>query len=141
MGCPTNPCYFGFDSPARVCFLCVSGAAGLKVAARLLTNSQRQRQAEKRYRIIVLPPPCFPKFVSGDASESPRTSENGAQGSAGHRMHGFFRWSSKWWPGVIPLVVFWAIAAWTSTAPLEADLATRSTAALKDTVLDKSRIA
>src|SRR5437660_433253 len=56
-------------------------------------------------------------------------------------MHGLFRWSSKWWPGVIPLVVFWAIAAWTSTVPLEADLAARSTAALKDTVLDKRRIA
>ena len=55
-------------------------------------------------------------------------------------MHGLFRWSSKWWPGVIPLVAFWAIAAWTSTAPLEADLAQRSTAALKDTVLDKQRI-
>ena len=56
-------------------------------------------------------------------------------------MHGLFRWSSKWWPGTIPLVVFWAIAAWTSTLPLETDLAARSTAALKDTVLDKSRIA
>ena len=56
-------------------------------------------------------------------------------------MHGLFRWSSKWWPGVIPLVVFWAIAAWTSTAPLEADLAARSIAALKDTVLDRRRIA
>jgi OOP family OmpA-OmpF porin len=38
------------------------------------------------------------------------------------------------------LVIFWAIAAWTSTEPLEADLAQRSTAALKDTVLDKRRI-
>jgi OOP family OmpA-OmpF porin len=56
-------------------------------------------------------------------------------------MHGFFRWSSRWWPGVIPLVVFWAIAAWTSTLPLETDLAARSTSALKDTVLDKRRIA
>jgi OOP family OmpA-OmpF porin len=55
-------------------------------------------------------------------------------------MHGLFRWSSKWWPGAVPLVVFWAIAAWTSTAPLESDLAARSTAALKDTVLDKTRI-
>src|SRR6266478_7642903 len=55
-------------------------------------------------------------------------------------MHGLFRWSSKWWPGTIPLVVFWAIAAWTSTAPLEADLAARATSALKDTVLDKTRI-
>ncbi len=55
-------------------------------------------------------------------------------------MHGLFRWSSKWWPGVIPLVAFWAIAAWTGTAPLEADLAGRSGAALKDSVLDKTRI-
>jgi OOP family OmpA-OmpF porin len=55
-------------------------------------------------------------------------------------MRGLFRWSSKWWPGVIPLVVFWAIAAWTSTEPLEADLAQRSITALKDTVLDKRRI-
>ena len=55
-------------------------------------------------------------------------------------MHGLFRWSSKWWPGVVPLVVFWAIAAWNNTAPMEADLAAHSTAALKDTVLDKSRI-
>jgi OOP family OmpA-OmpF porin len=56
-------------------------------------------------------------------------------------MHGLFRWSNKWWPGVIPLAVFWAIACWTSTPPLEADLAARSTAALKDTLLDKRRIA
>ena len=56
-------------------------------------------------------------------------------------MHGLFRWSSKWWPGLIPLVIFWVIAAWTTTAPLEADLAARSTASLKDTVLDKSKIA
>ena len=55
-------------------------------------------------------------------------------------MHGLFRWSGKWWPGVIPLVVFWGFAAWTSTEPLEADLAQRSTATLKDTVLDKRRI-
>jgi OOP family OmpA-OmpF porin len=33
------------------------------------------------------------------------------------------------------------MAAWTSAPPLEADLATRATAALKDTVLDKRRIA
>jgi len=56
-------------------------------------------------------------------------------------MHGLFRWSSKWWPGVIPLVIFWAIAAWTSTPALESDLAARSAAALKDAVLDKTRIA
>jgi OOP family OmpA-OmpF porin len=56
-------------------------------------------------------------------------------------MHGLFRWSSKWWPGVVPLAVFWAIAAWTTTAPLETDLAARSAIAVKDTVLDKTRIA
>jgi OOP family OmpA-OmpF porin len=56
-------------------------------------------------------------------------------------MHGLFKWSSKWWPGVIPLVAFWAIAGWTSTAPMEADLAARSAAALKGIVLDKTRIA
>src|SRR3979490_3519017 len=55
-------------------------------------------------------------------------------------MHGLFRWSSKWWPGTIPLVILWAFAAWSSTAPLESDLAARSTAALKDTVLDKTKI-
>ena len=56
-------------------------------------------------------------------------------------MHGLFKWSSKWWPGLILLGVFWVIAAWTSTFPLESDLAARSGAALKDTVLDKTRIA
>jgi OOP family OmpA-OmpF porin len=56
-------------------------------------------------------------------------------------MHGLFRWSSKWWPGTIPLVILWAFAAWTSTTPLESDLALRANAALKDTVLDKTKIA
>jgi OOP family OmpA-OmpF porin len=55
-------------------------------------------------------------------------------------MHGIFRWSSKWWPGVVPLAILWAIAGWTSTAPLEADLATRANAALKGTILDKARV-
>ena len=56
-------------------------------------------------------------------------------------MHGLFRWSSKWWPGTIPLAILWALAAWNSTLPLEADLAARSNAALRDTVLDKARMA
>jgi OOP family OmpA-OmpF porin len=56
-------------------------------------------------------------------------------------MHRLFRWSSKWWPGLVPLLAFWALAAWTNTAPLEADLAARSAAALKDTVLDRRRLA
>jgi OOP family OmpA-OmpF porin len=55
-------------------------------------------------------------------------------------MHGFYRWSSKWWPGVIPLALLWAFAGWNSTQPLEADLAARSNQALKNTVLDKTRI-
>jgi OOP family OmpA-OmpF porin len=55
-------------------------------------------------------------------------------------MHGLFRWSSKWWPGVIPLAVLWLVAAWMSTVPIESDLAARSNAALKDTVLDKRQI-
>jgi len=56
-------------------------------------------------------------------------------------MRGLVKWSSKWWPGTIPLAVLWALAAWTSTAPLEIELAGRSTTALKDVLLDKSRIA
>jgi OOP family OmpA-OmpF porin len=55
-------------------------------------------------------------------------------------MHGIFRWSSKWWPGTIPLAILWAVAAWSDTTPLEADLAARSTAALNDAVLDKKQI-
>ena len=55
-------------------------------------------------------------------------------------MRGLLKWSSKWWPGVIPLVVFWGFAAWTSTEPLEADLAARANAAVKDAILDKKRV-
>jgi OOP family OmpA-OmpF porin len=55
-------------------------------------------------------------------------------------MHGLYRWSSKWWPGTFFLVALWVLAAWITTAPLEADLAARSASALKDTVLDKTRI-
>jgi OmpA-OmpF porin, OOP family len=55
-------------------------------------------------------------------------------------MHGLFRWSSKWWPGTIPLAILWVVAAWSNTTPLESDLAARSTAALRETVLDKKQI-
>lgn len=55
-------------------------------------------------------------------------------------MRGFFRWSSKWWPGVIPLTVLWGLAAWTTTGPLEADLSEQAAAVLKDSVLDKTTI-
>jgi OmpA-OmpF porin, OOP family len=55
-------------------------------------------------------------------------------------MHGLFKWSSKWWPGTIPLAILWAVAAWSNTAPLESDLAARSTAALQNAVLDRKQI-
>jgi OOP family OmpA-OmpF porin len=63
------------------------------------------------------------------------------RGSTNFGKWALVRWSSKWWPGTIPLAVLWALAAWTSTSPLEIELAERSTAALKDVLLDKSRIA
>ena len=56
-------------------------------------------------------------------------------------MHGLFRWSSKWWPGTIPLALLWVVAAWSNTTPLESDLAARSSAALQNSVLDKQQIA
>lgn len=55
-------------------------------------------------------------------------------------MRSLYRWSGKWWPGVIPLVILWGLAAWNTTLPLEADLASRAGASLKDTVLDKTNI-
>jgi OOP family OmpA-OmpF porin len=55
-------------------------------------------------------------------------------------MRGLVRWSSKWWPGTIPLAILWALAAWISTSQLETELAGRSNVALKDILLDKSRI-
>ncbi|CCE10084.1 conserved exported hypothetical protein [Bradyrhizobium sp. STM 3843] len=56
-------------------------------------------------------------------------------------MRGLFRWSGKWWPGIIPLLILWGFAAWVSTAPLENDLSARSAAALKSAVLDRTKIA
>ncbi len=56
-------------------------------------------------------------------------------------MKKLFTWASKWWPGLIPLAIMWGFAAWNNTLPVEADLSARSAAALKDTVLDKTRIA
>ncbi|MCW5702302.1 MAG: OmpA family protein [Bradyrhizobium sp.] len=56
-------------------------------------------------------------------------------------MHELFRWSSKWWLGAIVLVVFWAFATWTSTEPVESDLAARANAAIRDALLDKKRVA
>lgn len=50
------------------------------------------------------------------------------------------RWGRKWAPGLIPLAVLWGVAAWKSTVPLETDLTARSAAALKNVVLDQTRI-
>jgi len=55
-------------------------------------------------------------------------------------MHGFYRWSAKWWPGLIPFAILWVASAWFSTPPLEADLTARSADALKSTVLDKTQM-
>jgi OOP family OmpA-OmpF porin len=55
-------------------------------------------------------------------------------------MQGLFRWSSKWWPGLIPLAILWVVAAFSSTPRLEADLSAKANYALKDTVLDKRGI-
>lgn len=56
-------------------------------------------------------------------------------------MRGLYRWAGKWWPGLVPLALLWVLAAWNSTLPLETDLASRSGQSLKDTVLDRMRIA
>lgn len=55
-------------------------------------------------------------------------------------MRGSFKWSSKWWPGVIPLGILWAFALWVTTVPVEADLESHSRASLKNNILDRSRI-
>ena len=56
-------------------------------------------------------------------------------------MHGLYRWSSKWWPGLVPLAILFLFAAWRNTVPIEAELAGRAGAALKGTVLDRTSIA
>lgn len=56
-------------------------------------------------------------------------------------MRELFRWSRKWWPGLVPLAVLWGLAAWYETVPLEQNLAAATVAALKSDVLDKTRIA
>ena len=55
-------------------------------------------------------------------------------------MNRISSWARKWWPGLIPLGFLWIGAIWTNTSPLETDIASRATAALKDTILDKIRI-
>src|SRR5882757_3129276 len=132
----TLPWYFGFDSPAMVCFLSVHSAADLTFLQGSPGTSNRKRHCNHSVASALFVSEVRARGRRG----SSRNFEKRALGLSGPRMHGLFRWSSKWWPGVIPLVIFWALAAWTSTEPLEADLVQRSTAALKDTVLDKRRI-
>jgi OOP family OmpA-OmpF porin len=55
-------------------------------------------------------------------------------------MKDFGKWMRRWWPGLIPLALLWAVAAWTSMVPMEQELTARAGAALKDTVLDKTQI-
>ncbi len=55
-------------------------------------------------------------------------------------MNDFSIWVRKWWPGVLPLALIWAAAVWTTTVPIEQDLAAGAMTALKDTVLDKTQI-
>lgn len=56
-------------------------------------------------------------------------------------MRGLYRWSGRWWPGLVPLALLWVMAAWNSTIGVEADLAARSSQSLNDTILDRMRIA
>lgn len=55
-------------------------------------------------------------------------------------MRTVLRWVRKWWPGLIPLGMLWIWAAWVNTTAWEADLAGRATAALKGSVLDRTRV-
>lgn len=55
-------------------------------------------------------------------------------------MHRFFQWSHKWWPGLIPLALLWVAALWSTTAPLERELAARAGQALEGNVLDQTRL-
>jgi hypothetical protein len=75
LDCFTIPGDFGFDSPPRVCFLSVSGAAGWKSLV-LFTDLAWCFGPEKRHGIIVLPAPPFYEAPVGDVFA--KTSENGA---------------------------------------------------------------
>ena len=46
----------------------------------------------------------------------------------------------KWWPGLVPLAILWAIAAWLNTAAFEASLAGRTALSLRETILDQTRV-
>lgn len=55
-------------------------------------------------------------------------------------MRRFFQWTHKWWPGLVPLAVLWVAALWSTTAPLERELAARAGQALEGNVLDQTQL-
>jgi OOP family OmpA-OmpF porin len=55
-------------------------------------------------------------------------------------MRTLLRVVRKWWPGLVPLVILWGLAAWFNTVPFEADLAGRTLRSLRETILDKTRV-
>jgi hypothetical protein len=66
IGTPAIVCYFGFDSPARVCFLSVPNAADLMFLHGLRECDRGNFKSESSTGIMMLPVPLlFPKFVSG----------------------------------------------------------------------------
>ena len=57
-----------------------------------------------------------------------------------HATPGIFKWGRRWAPGLIPLVMIWALAGWTTTLPLEGNLSAQGRAAIKDMVLDGASV-
>ncbi|MCG6207862.1 OmpA family protein [Rhodopseudomonas sp. HC1] len=55
-------------------------------------------------------------------------------------MRGVFRSSGQWWRGAIVLCALWAIAVWMTTPVIEAEVAGQAAEALKNTVLDKTKL-
>jgi OOP family OmpA-OmpF porin len=55
-------------------------------------------------------------------------------------MRTLLRVVRKWWPGLVPLVILWGLAAWFNTVPFETDLAGRTLRSLRETILDKTRV-
>jgi OmpA-OmpF porin, OOP family len=55
-------------------------------------------------------------------------------------MRTLLRVVRKWWPGLVPLVILWGLAAWFNTVPFETDLAARTARSLRETILDKTKV-
>src|SRR6202044_3215623 len=120
-------------------FLSISGACARRSGRGVCEALRRGRKAITDQSVAG---PLFPEFARGEDAcwMFANFGKDEASCLAGCRMRGLVRWSSKWWPGTIPLAVLWALAAWINTSQLETELAGRSNAALKDILLDKSRI-